>query len=514
MAHAMRAILLASATAATLIGRRSIRRASHSRFVPCWRAYRMTAMAPATSSQRKCRLPCFEMLPSLSLPPVECCLGTKPIHAARLRPDENVFQSPTSATSAVATIGPTPGISSSRRLSSLERCQVDTLLDGHDLCPDSRILASKDGEAEPRGRWNAIILLVSDHLEQLCRAIATLRRDNAELGHVPTDGVRQHRSLTNQKLPATMQHQAGLLLCRLRRHKPHRRTRDRFADCGSVVGIVFAALQIGFYIARRQQPHRVAERLKPAAPIMCARTCLNADEAGWQAREELQQLRSGDALADYYRATGVHSVNLKNRLRDIETDRANLAHGRLPSKWCDSTQPPCGTSMPQSGRRPQHQNRSSGDVRSMSALHLRADLHPVQPLAAIAAIRRTGITEYWMGTAVSVRFDAHELHHLAPFLGFVGDELSKIGGRADKWCAAEVSQPRPDFGIAETRVDCLVELVNNLRWCVLGRTDAEPGARLVARHKFAHGRDVRQCVRARRGGYCKSAQSASFDILN
>src|SRR5262249_3360722 len=38
---------------------------------------------------------------------VECCLGTNPIHAARLRPDENVFQSPTSATSAVATIGPT-----------------------------------------------------------------------------------------------------------------------------------------------------------------------------------------------------------------------------------------------------------------------------------------------------------------------------------------------------------------------------------------------------------------------
>jgi hypothetical protein len=58
MAQAIRAILLASATAATLIGRRSMRRASQGRFVPCWRAYRMTAMAPATSSQRKCRLPC------------------------------------------------------------------------------------------------------------------------------------------------------------------------------------------------------------------------------------------------------------------------------------------------------------------------------------------------------------------------------------------------------------------------------------------------------------------------
>jgi len=120
----MRAILLARATAATLIGRRSMMRASQSRFVPCCLAYRMTAMAPATSSHRKCRLPCFEIAPSRSLPPVECCLGTRPIQAARLRPDENAFQSPTSATMAVATIGPTPGISSSRLLSSHDRCQA------------------------------------------------------------------------------------------------------------------------------------------------------------------------------------------------------------------------------------------------------------------------------------------------------------------------------------------------------------------------------------------------------
>jgi hypothetical protein len=57
MAHAMRAILLASATAATLTRRRPIKRRSHSRFVPCCRAYRMTAMAPATSNHRRCRLP-------------------------------------------------------------------------------------------------------------------------------------------------------------------------------------------------------------------------------------------------------------------------------------------------------------------------------------------------------------------------------------------------------------------------------------------------------------------------
>jgi hypothetical protein len=50
----------------------------------------MTAIAPATSNQSECRLPCFEILPSLSLSPVECCRGTKPIHAARLRFDSFV----------------------------------------------------------------------------------------------------------------------------------------------------------------------------------------------------------------------------------------------------------------------------------------------------------------------------------------------------------------------------------------------------------------------------------------
>jgi hypothetical protein len=59
-----------------------------------------------------------------------------------------------------------------------------------------------------------------------------------------TDRILRHRSLTNQKLPAAMQHQAGLLRFRLRRHK--------------------------------------------------------------------------SVLADHYRATGVHSVNLKNRLRYTE----------------------------------------------------------------------------------------------------------------------------------------------------------------------------------------------------
>jgi hypothetical protein len=64
---------------------------------------------------------------SLPLPPVDCCSGTSPIHAARLRPDRNAFQSPISATRAVATIGPMPGIASNHRFASDDRCRATIL---------------------------------------------------------------------------------------------------------------------------------------------------------------------------------------------------------------------------------------------------------------------------------------------------------------------------------------------------------------------------------------------------
>src|SRR5262245_7259844 len=109
--------------------------------------------------------------------------------------------------------------------------------------------------------------------------------------------------------------------------------------------------------------------------------------------------------------------------------------------------------------------------------------------------------------------DAREVHHLAPLLGFVGDEPSKVGGRADKRCASEVSQPRLDFGIGEARVDLLVELLDDLGWRGLRCADAKPETRFVARHKLSQGRDVRQYVQARRASDRERAQPASPDIV-
>jgi hypothetical protein len=56
------------------------------------------------------------------LSPLECCLGTIPIQAEKkLRPDRKAFGSDTVATKAVASTGPTLGVSSSLMLISLNQ---------------------------------------------------------------------------------------------------------------------------------------------------------------------------------------------------------------------------------------------------------------------------------------------------------------------------------------------------------------------------------------------------------
>src|SRR5262249_21913542 len=88
------------------------------------------------------------------------------------------------------------------------------------------------------------------------------------------------------------------------------------------------------------------------------------------------------------------------------------------------------------------------------------------------------------GSSGSLRLDAGGLDHLAPLVDFVGDQRSKVGGRARKRRAAQVEQPGPQLGIGEARIDLLVELVSNLDRRGLRRADAVPEARLVARQEF------------------------------
>src|ERR1700730_7293705 len=138
----------------------------------------------------------------------------------------------------------------------------------------------------------------------------------------------------------------------------------------------------------------------------------------------------------------------------------------------------------------------------------------VVPVAAIAAIRRTGFTEYPASEAASLRLDVGRSDHFAPLLRIVADELSKVRGRTHKRCATQVSKPRFRLGVGEYLIDLPVELVDDLGGRALWRAHAVPRADLVARDKLAYGRKVRHCLRAHRAGYRKSAQLAGSDVFN
>src|SRR6266545_2826443 len=103
--------------------------------------------------------------------------------------------------------------------------------------------------------------------------------------------------------------------------------------------------------------------------------------------------------------------------------------------------------------------------------------------------------------AKSVCFDARELHHLAPLLGFVSDQLAEFSGRSGKNHSAHLGELRLDFGISESGVDLRVELVDDFGRRASGHADAEPAGRLKARQEIAHSWNVRQRIRTRRARY-------------
>jgi len=95
-------------------------------------------------------------------------------------------------------------------------------------------------------------------------------------------------------------------------------------------------------------------------------------------------------------------------------------------------------------------------------------------ITSSAAIRETG--RY--GISDSLRLDAGELDHLGPLLGFGRDEICELGGRTGEYRRAQIGDTCSYFRVRESRVDLLVEFVNDFGRRVLGRADPVPRVRL------------------------------------
>src|ERR1700747_3764 len=133
-----------------------------------------------------------------------------------------------------------------------------------------------------------------------------------------------------QRLPATMQQHGSLLVSRLDRHKGHRRALNRPANRLRISGIVLVALDVRLHVLRRHQSHLVAKRAPLPRPVVRRRARLQANQTGRQSTEEPQNLRTPKLLAQNRRSLCIDPVPLKNMLRQVQSDRSNLAHGWLP----------------------------------------------------------------------------------------------------------------------------------------------------------------------------------------
>src|SRR6516225_8550835 len=76
-----------------------------------------------------------------------------------------------------------------------------------------------------------------------------------------------------------------------------------------------------------------------------------------------------------------------------------------------------------------------------------------------ARFRGTGITEYLNGTTVSVRFDAHGLHHLAHFSISSAMSLPKSAGEPGSGVLPKLASREFIFGSAKAALTSLLSLL-------------------------------------------------------
>src|SRR5262249_15620628 len=103
---------------------------------------------------------------------------------------------------------------------------------------------------------------------------------------------------------------------------------------------------------------------------------------------------------------------------------------------------------------------------------------------------------------------------LAHFSVSSARSLPNAAGVSASAVPPKIGKARLDFGISEGHRDLAVELIDNRGGRVPGRATPEPVARLEARHKFAHGRDVRQRLRPRCGRHRERAQLPAPNVLD
>lgn len=108
------------------------------------------------------------------------------------------------------------------------------------------------------------------------------------------------------------------------RHETHRRSHCSFTYRFRVGRVVFLTFDEGLQISRRDQPNLVAQFSNFTRSVVSATPRFHRHHAREQPIEKLQYLRTPQSLSNNCMARAVHTMNLKNILRQIESDCSNF----------------------------------------------------------------------------------------------------------------------------------------------------------------------------------------------
>jgi hypothetical protein len=153
------------------------------------------------------------------------------------------------------------------------------------------------------------------------------RRNDPELGKMAPDRIDHRGLLTDEKMARTVEQQAALLLGCLGRHEPHVGSGDRLANRLSVGCVILLPFDVGLYVSRRHQSHGMPKRLKLTRPMVGRGAGLYTDQTWRKLLKERPHVATLQLAADNHLANGINSVDLENRLGDIETDCRDRLHG-------------------------------------------------------------------------------------------------------------------------------------------------------------------------------------------
>src|SRR6201995_1239602 len=156
-----------------------------------------------------------------------------------------------------------------------------------------------------------------------------LRKDIAVFHQVPAKSVDALSALPHQEIASSEHDAVRLLLFGLDRNEAHVWPLRRFTDGLCIGGIVLLSLDEWLDVGRRDQADMMAQFSDLTRPVVRAGTGFHRDDAPGLRCEKTEKLCACDALAEQHMPGSIRSMHLEHVLRDVQTDRGSLLHGRL-----------------------------------------------------------------------------------------------------------------------------------------------------------------------------------------